>query len=190
MRMLARAAVVAIGLAMGGTAFAEQWNDPAGRMEFETARGWMVRPQNAATGQTVVWVFNPTNDCFLFALDNPGTAAAQVARVRASTQDLPAEGLVAAANSVSRLFPNRTAQLVSQAVDTSGFWPLRRIEFSGASQPVFAVVAMRPGVEMRAFCMGSPSASAYDTLFNSLGHPNDATWQAEPAPTPAPAPAQ
>lgn len=190
MRMLARAAVAAAVLAVAGTASAEQWNDPAGRMEFETARGWMVRPQNAASGQSVVWVFNPTNDCFVFALDNPNTATAQVARVRASTQELTAEGLTAAANSISRLFPDRTAQVVSQTVDTSGFWPLRRIEFSGASQPVFAVVAMRPGVEMRAFCSGSPSAGAYDTLFNSLGHPNDATWEAEPVPAPAPPPAQ
>jgi hypothetical protein len=190
MRMLARAVAAAIGLAMGGTAFAEQWNDPAGRMRFETPRGWMVRPQNAGASQSVVWAFNPTNDCFIFALDNPVTATVPVARLRASTQELSAEGLANAANSALRLFPNGNAQLVSQTVDTSGFWPVRRVEFSGSAQPVFGVVAARPGFEMRAFCTGSPSASAYEALFNSLGHPNDAAWQAEAAPTPAPTPAQ
>ena len=33
------------------------------------------------------------------------------------------------------------------------------------------------GVEIRAFCSGSPNAAAYDSIFASLAHPNDTTWQ-------------
>ena len=69
--------------------------------------------------------------------------------------------------------------MVSQDVDSSGFWPVQRAELSGGSRPVFGAILARPGAEIRAFCSGSNSAAAYDSIFASLGHPNDATWQGQ-----------
>ena len=67
--------------------------------------------------------------------------------------------------------------MVSQTVDTSGFWPVQRAELRGPTKTVYGAVLIRPGVEIRAFCSGATSAATYDSIFASLAHPNDATWQ-------------
>jgi hypothetical protein len=199
MRTLALAAAIGVGLFAGGPAFAEQWNDPNGRLTFNAPSGWMVRPQ-PSTGQTVVMAFNPSNDCFVFSAPNPGTANSSANAVRNSTTPLPADGWVQAASRVRDFFPaGSTPALVSQSVDTSGFWPVQRAELSGGPKTVYGAIMARPGVEIRAFCAGADSAGAYDSLFASLGHPNDAAWQqaaseqasqAAAAQAAAPAPAQ
>mgnify|MGYP000918295629 CR=1 FL=1 len=63
------------------------------------------------------------------------------------------------------------------ALVTSGFWPVQRAELRGPTKTIYGAVLIRPGVEIRAFCSGSPNAAAYDSIFASLAHPNDTTWQ-------------
>lgn len=176
MRMLALAAVLGIGLTAGSVALAEQFNDPNGRLTFNAPSGWRIQPRNA-TGQTVVLAFNPTNDCYFFALPNPTTANSSPGAVRNTTTPLSPDAWITASRPVPDFFEGAPATLVSQTVDTSGFWPVQRAELRGPSKTVYAAILARPGAEIRAFCSGAASATAYDAIFSSLGHPNDATWQ-------------
>lgn len=180
MRMLALAAVFGVGFLAGGNAAAAPFNDPAGRVTFDAPAGWNVRPQRAAGEQTVVLAFNPSSDCYVFGAANPETAGRTANEARNATAPLSAEAWARAAAPVHDFFAaGQNAEVVSQTVDTSGFWPVQRAELRSGARTVFAVVQARPGVELRAFCSGASSASAYEGLFSSLGHPNDATWQAQ-----------
>ncbi|MGD9981315.1 MAG: hypothetical protein AB7H66_08105 [Hyphomonadaceae bacterium] len=176
MRTLALAAIIGVGLTAGGLAFAEQWTDPNGRLTFNAPSGWRVQPQNSAT-QTVVLAFNPTNDCFFFGAPNPATANSSAGAARNATSPLAADAWVRAAAPVRDFFEGSTPELVSQSVDTSGFWPVQRAELRGPSKTVYGAILARPGFEIRAFCSGASSPAAYDPIFASLGHPNDAAWQ-------------
>ncbi len=178
MRAIALVAIVGAGMTLGGVAAAEPWTDPAGRVSFETPSGWRVQPQ-IATGQTVVLAFNAGNDCYFFGLSNPLTTTATARSARNSTMPLTPEAWASIGAPIRDFFPDGAAQLVSQSVDTSHFWPSQRAELGGGSRPVFGAVALRPGFEMRALCSGSSSAAAYESIFASLGHPNDSRWQAE-----------
>lgn len=177
MRTLALAAVIGVGLTVGGIAFAEQWNDPNGRLTFNAPPGWRVQPRNAP-GQTAVLAFNPTNDCYFFGLPNPNNAG-NAATTRNATAPLPSSAWVTAAAPIRDFFEGAQPTFVSQSVDTSGFWPVQRAELRGPSKTVYGAILARPGAEIRAFCAGANSAAAYDSIFSSLGHPNDATWQSE-----------
>ena len=176
MRALALAAVFGVGLLAGGVAAAEQFNDPNGRLTFNAPAGWRVQPQRAGT-QTAVLAFNAQNDCFFFGADNAATATSS-AEAAANTRDpISAQTWVTYAAPINDFFEGAAPTLVSQTVDTSGFWPVQRAELRGPSKTVFGAVLIRPGVEIRAFCSGSANAAAYDSIFASLAHPNDATWQ-------------
>ena len=87
MRMLALTAAIGVGLTVGGIAFAEQWNDPNGRLTFNAPPGWRVQPRNAQ-GQTAALAFNPTNDCYLFGVSNPNNAGNAAATRNATTSPL------------------------------------------------------------------------------------------------------
>ncbi|MGD9967098.1 MAG: hypothetical protein AB7T59_11295 [Hyphomonadaceae bacterium] len=176
MRTLALAAIIGVGLTAGGFAFAEQFTDPNGRLTFNAPSGWRVQPRNA-TGQSVVLAFNPTNDCYFFGIPNPTTADSSPGAVHNTTTPLTADAWVTAARPVPDFFEGSPATLVSQSVDTSGFWPVQRAELRGPSKTVYAAILARPGAEIRAFCSGSASGAAYDPIFASLAHPNDAAWE-------------
>jgi hypothetical protein len=177
MRTLALAAAIGVGLTIGGIAFAEQWTDPNGRLTFNAPAGWRVQPRNAA-GQTAALAFNPSNDCYLFGVTNPNNAG-NAAATRNATTPLSPDAWVTAAAPIRDFFEGSPPTFVSQSVDTSGFWPVQRAELRGPSKTVYGAIMVRPGTEIRAFCSGASSASAYDSIFASLGHPNDATWQGE-----------
>lgn len=176
MRNLALAAVFGVGLLAGGVAAAEQYTDPAGRLTFNAPSGWRVQPRGAG-GQTAVLAFNPTNDCYFFGADNPNTANSSAEAAMNTRDPIPAEAWVTYASPIRDFFQGSPATLVSQTVDTSGAWPVQRAELRGPSKTVYGAVLIRPGVEIRAFCAGANSAAAYDSIFSSLAHPNDAAWQ-------------
>jgi hypothetical protein len=176
MRNLALAAVFGVGLLAGGVAAAEQYVDPAGRLTFNAPSGWRVQ-QRGAGGQTAVLAFNPTNDCYFFGADNPNTASSSAEAAMNTRDPIPAEAWVTYASPIRDFFEGSPANLVSQSVDTSGAWPVQRAELRGPSKTVYGAVLIRPGVEIRAFCAGANSAAAYDSIFSSLSHPNDAAWQ-------------
>jgi hypothetical protein len=178
MRGLALAAALAGGLVMGGVAAADPWVDPAGRLNFTAPSGWRVQPQ-AVSGQTAVLAFNPTSDCYLFGLVNPNTADATANAVRNTTTPLSNEAWTGAASTLRDFFPDGVVQVVSQSVDTSGFWPVQRAELRGTNKTVYAVLQGRPGLELRALCTGASSAAAYEPIFASMSSPNDATWRTE-----------
>ena len=178
MRTLALAAAIGVGLTVGGIAFAEQWNDPNGRLTFNAPSGWRVQPRSAP-GQTAVLAFNPTNDCYFFGVNNPASANSSANAARNTTAPLDQNAWVTAAAPIRDFFEGSPPTFVSQSVDTSGFWPVQRAELRGPSKTVYGAILVRPGTEIRAFCSGAASASAYDSIFASLGHPNDATWQGQ-----------
>ncbi len=176
MRTIALAAIFGVGLMAGGVAAAEPYNDPAGRFTVNTPSGWRIQPQNAS-GQSVVLAFNATNDCYFFGVPNPATANSSPEAVHNTQTALTPDAWVTAGTPVRDFFEGSPPTLVSQSVDTSGFWPVQRAEMRGPSKTVYAAILNRPGVEIRAFCAGAASASAYDLIFSTLGHPNDAAWQ-------------
>lgn len=176
MRTLALAAVCGVGLFVSGVAAAEQFTDPNGRLTFNAPSGWRVQPQNAGT-QTAVLAFNAANDCYFFGADNAATAGSTAEAAHNTRDPIAAEAWVRYASPIRDFFNGAPATLVSQSVDTSGFWAVQRAELRGPSKTVYGAVLIRPGVEIRAFCSGAASASAYDSIFASLAHPNDAAWQ-------------
>jgi hypothetical protein len=180
MRAIALAAIV--GAALTGVAAAETWTDPAGRLTFNKPPGWQVENQGSSAQQTTVLAFNASNDCYFYGLTNPATANASPDAARRTAQMTNENWIAAASAGALRrdFFPSGAPQLVSSSVDTSGFWPIQRAEFQGARR-VFAAVQVRPGFELRAFCAATSggSAATFDPIFTSLGHPNDATWQAQ-----------
>lgn len=176
MRTLALAAVFGVGLLAGGVAAAEQFTDPQGRLTFNAPAGWRVQPRNAS-GQTAVLAFNAQNDCYFFGADNASTASSSADAARNTRDPIPAQAWVTYATPIRDFFEGTAPTLVSQSVDTSGFWPVQRAELRGPTKTIYGAVLIRPGVEIRAFCSGSPNAAAYDSIFASLAHPNDTTWQ-------------
>jgi len=200
MRTIALAAIFGVGLLAGGVAAADPYNDPAGRFTVNTPAGWRVHPRNA-TGQSVVLAFNASNDCYFFGVPNPNTATSSPEAVHNTHTALTPDAWVTAGTPVRDFFEGAPPTLVTQSVDTGGFWPVQRAELRGPSKTVYAAILTRPGVEIRAFCAGASSPAAYDSVFSSLGHPNDAAWQqaaeaagasraARAAATPAATPAQ
>jgi hypothetical protein len=180
MRTLALAAFVGLGMTVGGVALAGPWSDPAGRVNFEAPRGWQVQPAQSATS-TQVLIFDASHDCVVVGVNNPGTAAATASGVNRAMRNPSAPATwLAAANSISDLFPGGSAQITSQTVDTSGFWPVQRAELTSPRGTVYGVIQARPGAEMFAFCsaLGDASTSVFETIFASISHPNDATWRA------------
>lgn len=176
MRKLALAAICGAGLMAAGVAAAEQYNDPNGRLTFNAPSGWRVQPR-ASGGQTVVLAFNATNDCYFFGADNPSTANSSAEAAMNTRDPIDAQAWVTYASPIRDFFDGSPATLVAQSVDTSGTWPVQRAELRGPSKTVYGAVLIRPGVEIRAFCSGSSNAAAYDSIFASLAHPNDAAWQ-------------
>lgn len=176
MRALALAAIFGVGLLAGGVAAAEQYNDPNGRLTFNTPAGWRVQPRAAGT-QTAVLAFNAQSDCYFFGADNPATATSSAEAAHNTRDPIAAQAWVTYATPIRDFFEGAAPTLVSQSVDTSGFWPVQRAELRGPTKTVYGAVLIRPGVEIRAFCSGAPNAATYDSIFASLAHPNDATWQ-------------
>lgn len=176
MRKLALAAICGVGLMAAGVAAAEQYNDPNGRLTFNAPSGWRVQPR-AAGGQTVVLAFNASNDCYFFGADNPGSANSSAEAAMNTRDQISEQTWITYATPIRDFFEGAAPTLVSQTVDTSGAWPVQRAELRGPSKTVYGAVLIRPGVEIRAFCSGANSAAAYDPIFASLAHPNDAAWQ-------------
>jgi|GEM_PF-1675059 len=181
MRKLALAALVGVGLGVG-VAHAEQWTDPSGRVTFDKPSGWQAETAGSQGAQTVVLLFNASNDCYVFGVPNPATATSSADAARNTRDPLAPTAWTTAASAVRDFFPAGSAPtLVSQTVDTSGFWPVQRAQLQGPSRTVFGAVQARPGFELRAFCSSTSGSESpgFAQIFNSLGHPNDAAWQAQ-----------
>jgi hypothetical protein len=162
--------------AMGGIASADTWTDPAGRVVVDLPAGWQTQ-QRGATGQTAIIAFNAANDCYIFGVDNPGTANVSANAVRNATTPLTPEAWVSVASGLRDFFGSAAPSVTSQSVDTSAFWPVQRVEYAGASRPVYGALQIRPGVELRGFCSGAGGVAVFDRIFASMRHPNDVTWQ-------------
>jgi hypothetical protein len=181
MRALTFAAIVGVGISVAGLAVAGPWNDPAGRVSFNTPSGWVTQVRRA-NPETIVLTGNANNECYVLTAQNPGTAAAQANRLHALTEPMTAADWQTLANSITPMFPQHNASMTSQSVDTSSFWPLQRASLGGAERPVLAALSHRPGgLDLIAMCWtyGGPDATAtYEAFFHSLSNSNDATWQA------------
>jgi hypothetical protein len=201
MRRLALAALVGVGLAAAGTASARPWNDPNGRVTFDTPNSWVMEARRSE-GQTIVLAGDANNECYVFAVPNPNTSSASVAaaiRTAANDAQFGEPQWLGIANSVTPMFPNSSAQFVSRSVEAGDPWPIQRASFNSPERPVVGAFQLRPGMDLMAFCWsyGGPDPSAvFDNFFRSISHPNDAAWEAEAqaaaaavaTPTPQPAP--
>jgi hypothetical protein len=151
-------------------------------MTLNAPAGWRVRPQ-AMEGGTAVLAFTPSSDCYFFGIPNPASANSSPGAAHRTTAQLAPEAWVGAASSVSDFVSGGAPTVVSQSVDTSGFWPVQRAQLRSGSRNIYGVIQVRPGVELRGFCSG-PDAS-YDSILNTMGHPNDQQWQAQAESEPA-----
>ena len=164
--------------AMGGIASADTWTDPAGRVVVDLPAGWQTQ-QRGAPGQTAIIAFNPANDCYIFGVENPATASASANAARNTTTPLAPEAWVTAASGLRDFFGSTAPSVTTQSVDTSGFWPVQRVELAGGSRPVYGALQVRPGFELRGFCSGAGGPAVFDRIFASMRHPNDASWQGD-----------
>lgn len=186
MRKLALAAVVGVGLAAGGVASARPWSDPNGRVTFDTPNSWVMSVERSE-GQTIVVAGDANNECYVFAVPNPGTANASVeAAVRTAANDTQfgETQWLAMANGVTPMFPNQSAQLVSRSVEAGDPWPIQRASLTSPQRPVLGAFQLRPGMDLMAFCWsyGGPDASGiFQNFFRSISHPNDSAWEAQAA---------
>jgi len=187
MRGLALAAVIGVGMTLGGVAAAREWTSPNGRITFDAPSGWVMEVR-ASDPQTVVIAGNANNECYVLAVPNAGTANATPGAARRMATPTP-EQWTSVANAMRPMFPSQNATVTGQSSDSTGFWPIQRAEFSGAERPVMGALQGRPGVDLMAFCWtyGGPDATAtYESFFRSLGTPNDAALQAAAAAEPVP----
>lgn len=180
MRNAALAVVLGVA-AFAGAAAADPWTDPNGNITFNPPSGWTVRPQQAQ-GATVVLAFTPSSDCYFYGLPNPASANSSVHAAQNTTTPLTTEAWVQATQGVPDLFEGGAPTVVSQSVDTSGFWPVQRAQLQSGSRTIYATLQVRPGFELRGFCAGSQAS--YDAILNSIGHPHDQAWQTEAAQAP------
>jgi hypothetical protein len=183
MRSLALAAVFGVGLTLAGAAAADPWTDPNGNLILDAPRGWTVRPQQM-NGGTAVLAFTPSSDCYFFGIPNPATTDSSVNAARSSTTPITPEAWASAIQGISDLVSGEAPTVTSQSVDTSGFWPVQRAQLQSGDRTIYGVVQVRPGFELRGFCVGGSQASL-DPILNSISHPNDQTWQAAAAVAPA-----
>lgn len=186
MRKLALAAAVCLGVSLAGVAAARDWTDPNGRINFTAPNGWNIDPLNSANATNVL-TFDGSHDCYIIGQPNANTTSATVERINRTLRDpFAPTSWTSVANSLSDFFPNQSAQVVSQSVDTSGFWPVQRATLQSPQGEVFGAVQSRPGIDLMAFCraLGGSSTAMFDGVFASLSHPNDAAWRqaAEAAP--------
>lgn len=210
MRTLALAAALAAGLSIGGVAAARTWTDPNGRIVLDVPADWVVSVE-AAEPFTYVIAGNANNECQFVAAPNANSATAQAYLVRrtAATDDQFTEALwMQLANSMTPIFRRAPPTFVSRSRDDTGFWPVQRAEFLSGERPVHAGLQLRPGMDIRGFCLtygGADPTATYDRVLRDMGHPNDATYRADaerqasereaaataaPAPAPAPEPEQ
>ena len=193
MRAIAIAAVMTIGMSVGGVAAAREWTDPAGRLKFDAPNGWATtqeRGQNA--GDTFTYVVSGTanNECHFISQPNAGTASATPANVRRSGADatrFDAATWSRTLGGIGSVFPGGTANVQSTSVDSEPFWPIQRAEVQSARRLVHAAIQLRPGFDIITLCQtydGTDPVELYNTVIRSVGHPNDAAFQsaAEAAP--------
>ena len=182
MRAAALVAMTAVCLtALVGNAAAKDWTDPAGRITFTTPAAWTMDNHNDAT-MTYLVVGTANNECQFLAIPRAETASASASAVhRAAGNPISAAAWVGVANGMTRLFNNQ-ATLISQTVDTGGFWPIQRAEFSGPDHPlIHGAIQIRPGAEIWAFCLtydGADPLATYETVIHSVATPQDAALQA------------
>jgi hypothetical protein len=196
MRASALAAVCGAALLVSGVAAAEQWTDPNGRLTFNSPAGWSVQERRAPEGMTAVIAGTANNECMVISQQNAGTTTAQVAAIRAAAADdaqFGADAWTRIANGMSSVFPDNSANVQSRSSETgSDGWPIQRAEIQSPERMVHAAMQMRPGFDLITMCMtygGADSMSIYDPVIRSVGHPNDAAWEAAAAPAALP-PAQ
>jgi len=172
---------------LGGVAAAREWTDPAGRLKFDAPNGWVTTQERGQNpGDTFTYVISGTanNECHFLAQPNPGTASATPANVRRSAADASRFDTAAwtrTLNGVTSVFPGNTASVLSSSVDTSGFWPVQRAEVQSPRRLVHASIQLRPGFDLITLCQtydGADPVDLYNTVSRSVGHANDATWQA------------
>lgn len=185
MRMLALAAAIGVGFFMGA-AEAREYRDAAGRIVFDAPANWPVTVEPSASNVTYLIAGNDDNECRFVASDNPNTtnsAAYDSWRTARNDPQFTDAFWLDHANIQQRVFPNRSAVLVSRSRDDSGFWPMQRAEFNSPSRSlkVYAGLQLRPGVDIEAYCVnydGEPPLATYDSVLRSIRHPNDATFRA------------
>jgi hypothetical protein len=197
MRALAYAAIFGAGLMAAGVATADTWTDPAGRFTVDLPHSWRVQPLSS-TGHTYIKAGDSDHECQIVATPNTVTATSSPAMVRRAGGDatqFTQESWLRLANSITPVFPNNSAQFLSNSVDSSGYWPLQRAELkspNGVGNPplpistVHAGITTRPGMDIMGFCytISDPdyptpdNPAVFDPILRSMGTANDATLQA------------
>jgi hypothetical protein len=179
-----------LGFALvAGAASAAPWTDPNGRLVFDAPAGWTTSVEQSGE-YTYVVTGTANNECHIISRPSPSTAAATAEAIRRTAANDAQFGdtfWASLANGFARIFPANSAQVQSRSQDSSQFWPIQRAviqspQRSDLTAPVQAGFEIRPGFELMALCMtygGADATQTYEAVIRSLGHPNDATFQAD-----------
>lgn len=176
--------VLLVTAATMATANAAPWTDPSNTISLDAPAGWVVEaPQ--AEGLTYVVAASAASECHVVGVPRASTADTPVYRIRdAAARPITAEMWTQIAGMFPSLFPGAVT-VQSSNVSTDGYWPVQRADYAVAGNPtVHGAIQFRPGIELWALCRArtvgqTEELPAYETLFSSIGTPNDATLQAD-----------
>ncbi len=184
MRAFALAAMVGVGLFAGGVGEARPWTDPAGRLIIDVPAGWTVDSRRTE-GISYVIAGNANNECQFVATPNPNSASSSMDAIRRTILNDAQFGdaaWLAIANPITPVFPNNSAVFVSRSRDDAGVWPVQRADLQSPRRLVHAGFQLRPGMDLLGLCMtydGADPTAIYDNVLRTMGHPNDAQFQAQ-----------
>ena len=175
-------AALAVSLAAVGSAAAGPWSDPATGVSFTTPDGWTVT-QPHVEGVNYMVAKDAAHECHVLQIAHPETASITPDRIRAAgLTPIASTAWTALPIALPTVFTSNDGSYVSSNVDTHGFWPLQRAEYTSGGKPLHAAIQFRPGMELWSFCWnitGADDAAGATAFLRSVGTVNDATLQAQ-----------
>lgn len=185
MRKFALAATIALGVAaVAAPSEARPWNDARLKLEVPNSGNWTVRQESyqQTADRSYIEADAPDDDCAFYS------TAAQVANASVARSAISEDARFTPQylQQVAGMFPRvvgPNATVTANTVDTSGAWPIRRVSYRSGERVSHVAIQWRPGAQLIAACARYEGAdsqpSRYDSIFRSIGHPNDATWLTE-----------
>lgn len=183
MRALALAAILGVGMT-ATPALARPWTDPAGRITIDVPAGWVVTSERTE-GFSHVIAGNANNECQFVATPNANSANSSADAIRRAAQNdaqFADELWISMGNAMPGVFPASSASVTSRSRDDAGFWPVQRALMQSSERAVHGGLQLRPGMDIRGFCLtygGAEPLETYNQVLRTMGHPNDATFQAD-----------
>lgn len=181
------AALAAAALLFAGAAFAQTmgtFTDPANTFSFQRPTNWPVDrmgDSSDAVGHYAAGL--AAAECNFYTIARETTAERSAAAVVAAfSQPMTREQWFQVTSSI-RTFRGG-ADVQTQSVDTSGFWPVQRATILTEGDLVQAAIHARPGREVWVFCQSfdnTDRTQIFNNIIASVNTPRDAELEATAA---------